>query len=210
MLGPMTRRLSLIVTLLVALAAGLITSEAQAANIPSQLAPGTRPHFFQFGFGVAEAFAGNRGRLDPARRYWGGFDSVKFHQELGFHLNGTAKGPALGVIFQEEIGYHDPFNDIRTAYGFGVAPRFQWDIQPVKNLGLYIAPNISVGYRGFTCPNCGVAHYVDIQSGINLRLMVVNRAIVWINLPQFEFLVGPDANFVARVNFLTGVGVAFP
>lgn len=234
--GTMTRS-SLLPRLASALAAaalgvtlGLLAlpDEAQA-GIPTQLKPGDRPHFFQFGFGVANAFAGNYGRgirpdpNDPfyrTRGAWGWYNTFKLHQELGFHLNGTPKGPALGFFIQEEFGYnYNAYGYYKDGvyysgsfpFGFVVAPRFQWDIQPVKNLGLYLAPNFSLGYHGITCgPGCGMASFADIQVGMNLRLIVSDRFIGWLVLPQFNLMVGANAEVIARYEIMTGVGVAFP
>jgi hypothetical protein len=208
---------------------GLIALPDDAhAGIPTQLQPGDRPHFFQFGFGIAEAFAGNYGRYNPdpndplyrGRGWWGWYDTIKFHQELGFHLNGTPKGPSLGFFIQEEIGYNyrgygyykdDRYYGDYLPFGFVVAPRFQWDIQPVKNLGLYLAPHFSLGYHGITCgPGCGLASFADIQLGMNIRLIVVDRFVAWLALPEFNFMIGSHAEFVARYQAMTGLGVAFP
>ncbi len=207
----------------------LMPEEAEAANIPRQIQPGSRPHFFQFGFGVANAFVGAGGFDDPdldpdyrgpygwgrgrGDRWWYGHSTFKFQQELGFHLNGTPKGPALGFIVQEEIGYNNFYGGL--PFGFVIAPRFQWDIQPVKNLALYLAPNISVGYHGIVCNRCdwnglNIAHFANIQFGMNARLVVVDRFIAWLVLPEFEFMVGPYGSFVGRYQFMTGVGIAFP
>lgn len=205
------------------------------AGVPPQLAPAKRPYFFQFGFGVAEAFAGSWGRgylADPDDPYyrgrgpgaWGWYDTFKLHQELGFHLNGTAKGPSLGFIIQEEFGYnyrggygYYNYNDNGGYYGgylpfgFVIAPRFQWDIQPVKNLGLYLAPNFSLGYHGVTCgPRCGIAHFADVQMGMNIRLVVNDRFVAWLVLPEFNVMAGGHGEFVARYQFMTGFGVTFP
>lgn len=211
----------------------VVLPEDAEAGVPPQLKPGTRPFFFQFGFGIAEAFAGSYGRgyyVDPDDPYyrgrgrgaWGWYDTFKLHQELGFHLNGTGKGPSLGFIMQEEFGYNgrgygyydydnDGYYGGYLPFGFVIAPKFQWDIQPVKSLGLYLAPHISLGYHGVTCgPGCGLASYADIQFGMQARLVVVDRVVVWLALPEFNFMVGGHAEFIARYQFMTGIGVTFP
>ncbi|MFV8748998.1 hypothetical protein ACNOYE_00445 [Nannocystaceae bacterium ST9] len=229
--SPLPRLASALACAALGLTLGLLALPDDAeAGIPTQLQPGDRPHFFQFGFGVAEAFAGNYGRINPdpndplyrGRGWWGWYNTFKLHQELGFHLNGTPKGPALGFFFQQEFGhsyrgygYYDPksgvYYDGYLPFGFVVAPRFQWDIQPVKNLGLYLAPNFSLGYHGITCGRgCGVAHFADMQFGMNVRLIVVDRFIGWLVLPEFNVLIGGHGEVVARYQFMTGVGVAFP
>ncbi len=202
----------LLITISVLLALVLLPSESQAANIPSELRPGSRPHFFQFGGGVSHAFAHGRGRLAPDHpRYFRGFGAGIIHAELGFHLNGTPKGPALGFILQNEIGYNDPFDG--APIGFVVAPKFQWDIQPVKGLAVYIAPNVSVGYHGVTCRSCrtfDVAHFADMQFGASIRAVVNDRFIAWLMLPQFQVMIGTDLDFVVRYQAMTGIGIAFP
>lgn len=229
--SPLPRLASALAAAALGLTLGLVALPEDAeAGIPKQLAPGNRPHFFQFGFGIAQAFAGNRGRINPdpgdplyrGNGWWGWYNTVKFHQELGFHLNGTPKGPSLGFFIQEELGhsyrgygYYNPkdgiYYDRYLPFGIVVAPRFQWDIQPVKNLGLYLAPNFSLGYHGITCgPGCGVASYADIQAGMNVRLVVNDRFIGWLILPEFNVMIGRQAEVIARYELMTGIGVAFP
>ena len=59
-------------------------------------------------------------------------------------------------------------------------------------------------------PGCGVAHFADIQMGMQARLVVVDRVVVWLALPEFNFMIGGHAEFIARYQFMTGIGVTFP
>ncbi|HEY8379428.1 MAG TPA: hypothetical protein VIK91_23210 [Nannocystis sp.] len=235
------RRLSLAAAALgtALVGAALAPAEAEAA-VPKVLRPGTRPMQFLFGLGPAWGIGGSayywgyyRGDGCPGPAYcpyygprgFGAFGAFKLTQEFNGHFSGNASGPALGVLLNEEFngGY----------FGFVVAPKFTYDIQPKRDLGLYISPNVSVGYQlmsyryGYWGPDWAyVGRYnwsgVNLQFGVGLKLMLDDRWIVWLQFPHFDMIFGPGyqygfacpaygcpAFFAARLNLLLGGGVSF-
>ena len=229
------RKLALSAALGAALAGGsLAPTEAEAA-VPRVLRPGTRPMQFLFGFGPSWGIGGSRyyygadfwgcGGL-PGCRYgaFGYYGAFKLTQEFSGHFTGNASGPALGVILNEGFGYN--------YFDFVIAPKFTYDIQPKKDLGLYISPNISLGYelmsRRFYDPNLFYYRYnyhaANLQFGAGLKLILNDRFIVWLQFPHFEMTFGPayayggcspvpgigcPAFFITRLNLLAGAGVSF-
>jgi hypothetical protein len=112
-----------------------------------------------------------------------------------------------------------------------VAPKFTYDIQPKKDLGLYISPNVSLGYHMISdrynyyngAYYSYVNHAANLQFGVGLKLIMDDRWIVWLQFPQFDMSFGPrygygcdprygaycPAFFIARLNLLVGGGVSF-
>ncbi|MCY0992384.1 hypothetical protein OV203_34920 [Nannocystis sp. ILAH1] len=210
-------------------------SNAEAA-VPRVLRPGTRPMQFLFGLGPSWGIGGSSHYYDagyygpgcgapgfPCRYggfgYWGSF---KLTQEFSGHFSGNASGPALGVLLNEEFGYR--------RFGFVIAPKFTYDIQVKRDLGLYISPNVSLGYQllsdRWNYYNGAYYHYTNhaanLQFGVGLKLMLDDRWIVWLQFPQFDMSFGPrygygcgaapgacPAFFIARLNLLLGGGVSF-
>lgn len=226
-------RLAAAVALGAALVGGsLAPAEAEAA-VPRVLRPGTRPMQFLFGFGPAWGIGGanyyyNAGYYGcggvPGCRYgaFGYYGSFKLTQEFNGHFSGNASGPALGVLLNESFGYQH--------FDFVIAPKFTYDIQPKRDLGLYISPNVSLGYellsRRFYDPNLYYYRYnysaANLQFGVGLKLMLDDRWIVWLQFPHFDMTIGPayyyggcppgavcPAYFITRLNLLAGGGVSF-
>lgn len=216
----------------------LAPAEAQAAGVPKVLRPGTRPMQFLFGFGPSWGIGGS-GYYYGAD-YWGGdacpgpavcpynrgfgfYGSFKLTQEFNGHFSGNASGAALGVLLNEEFG--------AGRFGFVIAPKFTYDIQPKRDLGLYISPNVSLGYHLISHRNFYyndvyyryAYHGANLQFGMALKLMLDDRWIVWLQFPHFDMTIGPGygygcynvpgaacpAFFVARLNLLLGGGVSF-
>lgn len=218
------------------LGGALTPTEAQAGGVPRVLRPGTRPMQFLFGFGPAWGIGGSAyyyggaywdGYCGPGngnncfRRGWGGYGAFKLTQEFNGHFSGNASGPALGVLLNQEFsgGY----------FGFSIAPKFTYDIQPKRDLGLYISPNISFGYQLMSYRPYYFGDYLfrynyhaaNLQFGMALKLMLDDRWIVWLQFPHFDMIIGPGygygcggpvycpAFFATRLNLLAGAGVSF-
>lgn len=208
----------------------LVSATAQAA-IPTALQPTkNRPMQFLFGFGPSFGVGGSRWaygdnyyRYGFGGRYGGAF---KLSQEFNFHFSGNAAGPALGIVMNEE--FSGPY------FGFNIAPKFTYDIQPVKNLALYIAPSVAFGYhldhyaRYFWGDNYAYGynyHAANLQFGVAVKLIIKDRFIAFLQAPNFDFVIGPGnywrqgygcpagygcgAYFRAKVDVMFGVGVAF-
>ena len=211
----------------------LAPAEAEAA-VPRVLRPGTRPMQFLFGFGPAWGVGGANYYYNashygcggvPGCRYgaFGYYGAFKLTQEFNGHFSGNASGPALGVLLNENFGYQH--------FGFVIAPKFTYDIQPKRDLGLYISPNVSLGYelmsrRYWDNGNNYFYRYnysaANLQFGVGLKLMLDDRWIVWLQFPHIDMTIGPGYGyggcapgfacptyFITRLNLLAGAGVSF-
>lgn len=216
----------------------LAPADAEAA-VPRVLRPGTRPMQFLFGLGPSWGIGGSSyyygagyyapGCVNPPGPgnpcgayggfgYWGAF---KLTQEFNGHFSGNASGAALGILLNEDFGYR--------RFGFVIAPKFTYDIQPKKDLGLYISPNVSLGYQLMShAPYYWGDYYyrynyhaANLQFGMALKLMLDDRWLVWLQFPHFDMSFGPSYGyacgpgaycpgfFIARLDLLLGGGVSF-
>jgi hypothetical protein len=147
-----------------------MTAEAQA--VPRILRPGTRPWVFIGGVGFTGAmFANGYGTNYYSRRSVGysRLHQFKLMEDIGGHFSGDASGPALGASFEQSFG-----NGYWKLQG---GPKFWWDIQPVKNLGLYIAPEVRIGPGAWG--NGDARGYFNTQIGCSGRLILGDRGIVF-------------------------------
>ena len=212
----------------------MTSNEAQAA--PRVLREGTRPMAFLLGLGPSWGVGGSRWYYGDGPGYcagpagcngWGGRygGSFKITQEFMGHFSGNASGPALGVIVNQT--FTGPY------FGFNIAPKFTYDIRVKQGLGLYISPSVSLGY--------GLQHYryayyngvynganfhaANLQFGVAVKLILDDRWLVFAQVPNFDFLIGPGGYyydnrgcapgyncgtyFTARLDFILGGGVTF-
>lgn len=229
-----SRGLCLAASLGTATVATAMTSQ-EASATPRVLREGTRPMAFLLGLGPSWGVGGSRwyygnpggyGCADGFCNGWGGRygGSFKLTQEFMGHFSGNASGPALGVIVNQT--FTGPY------FGFNIAPKFTYDIRVKQGLGLYISPSVSLGY--------GLVHYrpnyygyyaganysaANLQFGVAVKLILDDRWLVFAQVPNFDFLIGPGnyyyANgacaagyncgtyFTARLDFVLGGGVTF-
>jgi len=229
-----SRGLCLAASLGTATVATAMTSQ-EASATPRVLREGTRPMAFMLGLGPSWGVGGSRwyygnpggyGCADGFCNGWGGRygGSFKLTQEFMGHFSGNASGPALGVIVNQT--FTGPY------FGFNIAPKFTYDIRVKQGLGLYISPSVSLGY--------GLVHYrpnyygyyaganysaANLQFGVAVKLILDDRWLVFAQVPNFDFLIGPGnyyyANgacapgyncgtyFTARLDFILGGGVTF-
>src|SRR5690606_721843 len=140
--------------------------------------------------------------------YWGSF---KLTQEFNGHFSGNASGPALGILLNQEFGggYGRGYGYGRR-FGFVIAPQSTYDIQVKKDLGLYISPNVSLGYHlisdGYYYNNFYgryATHGANLQFGVGLKLILDDRWIVWMQFPQF------DMTFASRYGYQCGLPGAY-
>ena len=212
-------------------ATAMSSNEAEAA--PRVLREGTRPMAFLLGLGPSWGVGGSRwvygdnycagGFCGWGGRYGGNF---KLTQEFMGHFSGDASGPALGVILNQT--FSGPY------FGFNIAPKFTYDIRVKQGLGLYISPSVSLGYglvhyRPAYFGNFGYVganyHAANLQFGVAVKLMLDDRWLVFAQVPNFDFLIGPGGYytnngacalgyncgtyFVSRLDFVLGGGVTF-
>lgn len=242
------RRLSRSLALAATLATTVVASNAVAttaeAAVPRVLRPGTRPMQLLFGFGPSFGIGGSRWAYGYCNgpgnscndyyyrgaygRYGGGF---KLSQEFNYHFSGNASGPAIGILLNETFG--------GPLFGFTIAPKFTYDIQPKRDLGLYISPSVSFGYHidhwaSYWYGGGAFAygynwHAANLQFGVALKLSLGDRGIVFLQFPNFDFDIGPGgyyqnvyyggggcppgygcgAFFRAKLDVMFGGGVAF-
>lgn len=184
---------------------------AAEAAIPDGLRPGSRPFSLLVGLGPSVGI--RRSPCYEGNYYWsplyaapgpyalGCGGAIKVSQIFAAHFSGNASGPSLGLLVQEEL--------LRAGYfGLVVAPRFAWDIQVRKDLGLYIAPNVALGYHLSAWRGFAPAHGADVQGGVMTKLILQDRIAIWAQLPHFDFVFAPGT-FIARYDFLLGAGVTF-
>ncbi len=159
------------------------------ARTPRLLRAGTNPFVFKFGIGPAL-------RIDDVPTQF------RMTQEIGYHLMGGGDGPVLGFSFAEAFG--------RNAVTFQLGPDFWYDIQPVRGLGLYLAPMFHVGYSllSFEAGRNDVTyHFFDIRFGFEISLVLGNRGVVFFRPFEMNMFVGDW--FGARYDLLFGGGVTF-
>lgn len=194
-----------------ALGFGSFTAGVAQAAPPESLRPGTRP--FSVLVGVGPSFGLQRKPCYSGSYYFGPLydapspyslgcgGAVKLSQIFAARFSGNASGPSLGLLVQEEL--------LRAGYfGLVVAPRFSWDIQVRKDLALYIAPNVALGYHLSAWRGFAPIHGADIQGGVMTKLILQDRIAVWAQLPHADFILTPGF-FIARYDFLVGAGVEF-
>ncbi|MCA9663831.1 MAG: hypothetical protein KC486_36230 [Myxococcales bacterium] len=204
------RRRSLVVSALLGVAAFAVAVPAAASEAPFVLRPGSRPLFFLVGAGPSAGIGGQcydgyyyGGRLfnEPGYQLLGCGGAIKLSQEFGAHFSGYAAGPAAGVVVQQELlGY--------GYFGLTVAPKFTWDIQVLKDIGLYVSPNVAIGYHRSRWQGHPAFTGGDIQGGVALKLALGDRGLVYTQLPHFDFVFGPGYSMV-RYDFILGVGLSF-
>lgn len=224
-----SRALTLAASLCAAVVGTALAAPTQAA-IPRVLREGTRPMAFLLGLGPSWGVGGSRWYYgDNFGRNYGGWGryggNFKLTQEFMGHFSGNAAGPALGVILNET--FNGPY------FGFAIAPKFTYDIRVKQGLGLYISPSVSLGYSlthyrpYFYEGNYAGANYhaANLQFGVAVKLMLDDRWLVFAQVPNFDFLIGPGGYynggngcgpgyncgtyFNARLDFILGGGVTF-
>ncbi|MCK5798228.1 MAG: hypothetical protein KAI47_13640, partial [Deltaproteobacteria bacterium] len=166
---PPRLRARLLKPALVALAAGLIIASVPKTSeaVPPILRPATHPMFATFGLGPAI------GLTNYATQF-------KLEQAFGWHFGGSGEGPAIGVHLGESFG--------SNVFSFALGPRFWYDIQPMANLGLYIAPFAQLGFALqhwsydlgiFGGSASGTNAAFNMIFGAEARLAIGNRGMVF-------------------------------
>jgi hypothetical protein len=168
---------------------------------PALLAPGTHPMWASMALGPAISVK------DSGTQF-------KLIETFGYHLMGSAAGPAIAFDMQE--GFGNSFTSIE------LGPKFLWDIQPVHNLGLYLAPSFMIGYlyagsAGGGCeqtilgPFCdggrSSASFFDMQIGFEGRLVLADRWLV--SFRPFTLDLGIRSSVSIRYDMMFGGGAIF-
>ncbi|MBI4702976.1 MAG: hypothetical protein HY744_17810 [Deltaproteobacteria bacterium] len=163
--------------------------------MPEVLRPGSRPMFAVAGFGPSFfGLAGKYGRGAALTRF-------RLTQEFGYHFSHTTEGPAIGASIAESFGW--------GFVGFQPGCKFWWDIQPVKNLGVYIAPTGKLGYALFA--GGGAAHGINFEFGAEGRLVLGDRGFVFLRPISADMVAvfAPAADFLFDWDVSLGGGLIF-
>lgn len=177
---------------------GVPAAEAEGMDVPEILQPGQR------------AFWGAM-YLGPAIGANASFTQFKLIQTFGWHFFGESYGPAIAVELQESFG------------GGGVAievlPKFVWDFQIIKNLGLYLSPGVGVGVAHITAGYLGggfTAATIQFTFDGKLTLLASSdSAVAWevffrpFSLDIMAGRAGPFSYTAVRLDLLFGGGVIF-
>lgn len=195
-----SRRRGPALTGLAVAAALLLGATAEAQAVPRILRPGTRPWVFIGGLGFSGAVFGDWG---TSRYYRGNWRSelhrFKLMEDIGGHFSGDASGPALGASFEQSFNEH--------YFMFEAGPKFWWDIQPVKDLGLYIAPEVRIGPA--VSVNGDAHGWFNTQMGCSGRLILGDRGIVFFKPFTLDLLADFDGSWVGFWDVMLGGGVTW-
>ena len=169
-----------------ALTAGVDAAEAAP---PRVLREGTHPWWFQGGLGPSAFVTNSFGSR-------GSFTQFMLTQETGGHFTGDFEGPALVAHFAEAFG-----GGPGSPFRFTTGPRFYYDIQPSDGWGIYIAPYAQVGYT-FVERN---EHFFNLQFGASMHMILADRAVVGVQLVNFDFNIADYFFMNYSMQFFGGV-----
>jgi hypothetical protein len=169
------------------------------------LRPGTRPMFFSGGVGPT-FFGLNRGRRNGLGRLRAGEARAKIALDFGYHFSGDFEGPAIGASIEQS--FNDAFYVINPSF------KFWWDIQPVDDYGIYIAPFAKAGYAAALCGENRYGcpyHAFNIGAGVEGRLILNDRGLVFLRPVQIDTYLGNFFGDTFWLNFsvVVGGGVIF-
>ena len=152
---------------------------------PPMLQPSTRPMWAAFEMGGAISMSNAIGQF-------------KIGQIFGYHLNGSGDGFAVGGALQESMG-----SDV---FALQLGPRIWYDFQPVKDLGLYLAPIFQLGWAMASGGGTSI-HAFNMQFGFEPKLVLGDRGVIYMRFFTIDmWLRSPVA---ARYDFMIGGGVTF-
>lgn len=187
---------------LAALASALPIADGHAAEPPaapahdaveqdSGIGPSTRPMWLALGFGPNVGIGSCVRHLCNLEQ---SYTQFKISEDFGYHVGGGGDGFAIGANLQQAFG-----NDVyRVSGGF----RMWWDVAVSDDLGFYVTPMLHLGYslQHFDFGPLGTLteHFFNPQLGLDLRLALADRAIVYVRPLTADMSVGKD-----------GVGVAY-
>ncbi len=192
-LGDMTSHaLRLGLASLTLLTAFTFAPDASAEDV---VRPSTRPAWAAFGLGpsIATLACGGGGCAS------GSFTQFKLTQEIGYHVNGSGDGFAIGAAVSEAFG--------NGLFRFQPGLRMWGDIPVSDDLGLYITPFGHVGYTLLTGGGA-TAHAFNPAVGVAARLVLADRAIISFSPVTFDFLVDDDGMIMSYELAFAG-GVTF-
>ncbi|MEM9462850.1 MAG: hypothetical protein AAGF11_52400 [Myxococcota bacterium] len=166
-------------------------SEDSRSHIPDVLRPSTRPNEISGGLGTKIGLPG-------------GGSIASFPIEFFHHFQNRADGPAIGASLEPSLA--------SGIIALNLGPSFRWDFQPMKDLGLYVGPQITAGYGLFTFTYAGldriVSHVGFLRIAANARLSLADRSFVFIRPAQIT-VTATSSGASATFDILVGGGIAF-
>jgi hypothetical protein len=208
--GFKRRRAPLMAALLTALMLVCVAEDSWAQRRPAILRPSDRPWFFAAGIGPTfYAFHRGCGRYGRfGRRGYCSDVHFKVGLDIGYHFSGDFEGPAIGASIEQEFD-----NDF---YFFNPAFKFWWDIE-IADMAIYITPQAKAGYAMGTAWFDDFIHGFNIGAGVECRLVLHNRGLVFLRPIQIDTYLGDfddfggddDVDFVINWSILLGGGVVW-
>lgn len=168
---------------------GLSSADA-SAKIPTELRPGTKPHYFEFG-----PTAGHS--LGPHGTHANGWLNYLYH------FRGGPEGPALGAVL---VG-----GGWNKSYRLMAGALFEWDFKliPSKALGLYLGPHVAGGYGFRHRGRDGrlTSHGFQLTAGPTVKLLLNDFWSFWVRPINVDLLIGRD--FGPGLTGALGAGITF-
>jgi hypothetical protein len=157
---------------------------APAAAEDSIMADNTHSMWVALGFGPNIGIVGCVRRLcNYEQRY----TQFKLTEDFGFHVSGS-DGFAIGASLQEAFG-----NDV---FRLTAAFKMWWDAPISDDLALYLTPMFSAGYSllhfDFGALGAITDHAFNMQGGIGLRMVLVDRVMVYVRPLTADVSIGAD------------------
>ena len=79
-------------------------------------------------------------------------------------------------------------------------------------MAIYVAPFAKAGYAFATCSGCSMGHYFNIGFGVEGRVVLADRGMLFFRPLQLDTYMGGSryfAGFVVNYSMLIGGGVTF-
>lgn len=164
---------------------------------------------------IGPSFFGLNRRRPGLRGPAYGDTRAKLAVDFGYHFSGEFEGPAIGATIEQTFS--------ENFYVFNPGFKFWWDIQPVDDYGIYIAPFAKAGYALATCsrrylrtywgfgPDPCPHHAFNIGLGVEGRLVLDDRWVVLLRPVQVDTYLGNmfGHSFWLNYSLLVGGGASF-
>lgn len=164
----------------------------EAEAVPPILRQGNHAGSYHFSIGPGVSFVG----LGGVYGY--------IANSIGYHLNGTSHGPAIGGNF--DLAFSG------GGVGMIFGGRFWWDIPVARRMAIYIAPFIQPGLS-LLIAGTGVGAFFDLQFGVEGKVTLHRRLLLTLRPIAFDLQIGGAAGIAAvlfSLHFMHfGVGVTF-
>lgn len=152
------------------------------------------------GFGPSVGIVGCVRRLCNTEQ---SYTQFKVSEDFGYHVSGS-DGFAVGANLQQAFG-----SDV---FRFTAAFKMWFDAPLTDDLALYLTPMVHLGYSllYFEFGELGsiVDHAFNAQAGLGIRMILLDRVMVYVRPITADMLVGPDG-VALFYDIAVGGGVTF-